>query len=85
MNTETKKLQDQIDELNRKLEQFNSNTTIPFNTGEAFKARILGNLASAPISSVSAPSGGVTVDSQARTAINSVITRLEDLGLISAN
>lgn len=31
---------------------------------------------------IAAPSGGVTVDSQARTAITSIITALRNLGLI---
>lgn len=33
--------------------------------------------------SITAPSGGGTVDSQARTAIGSIITTLQTLGLIS--
>lgn len=32
---------------------------------------------------VSDPSGGVTVDSSARTAINAIIDRLQELGLIA--
>ena len=32
---------------------------------------------------VSDPAGGATVDSQARTAINSIIDRLQELGLIA--
>lgn len=32
---------------------------------------------------VSAPAGGATVDSQARTAITSIIARLQELGLIA--
>lgn len=33
--------------------------------------------------SVADPTGGVTVDAEARTAINAVISRLEALGLIA--
>lgn len=33
--------------------------------------------------SITAPSGGATVDSQSRTAIGSIITTLQTLGLIS--
>jgi hypothetical protein len=39
----------------------------------------------APGAAVTAPTGGATVDAEARTAINTVITRLETLGLIEAN
>ena len=86
MNPELEQLKKQVEELTRRLDSFNSSTTIPFDVGEAFKARSnVGNLGSAPLASVTAPSGGATVDGAARTAINSVITRLEDLGLISAN
>lgn len=39
----------------------------------------------APLSAITAPTGGATQDAEARTAINSIITRLEDLGLVAAN
>lgn len=35
--------------------------------------------------SIATPSGGVTIDSSARTAIDALITRLEVLGFIDAN
>ena len=38
-----------------------------------------------PGAAVTAPTGGSTVDAEARTAINAVITRLEALGLIAPN
>lgn len=36
----------------------------------------------APAEAVTAPSGGATVDTQARTAINDIISRLQLLGLL---
>lgn len=48
---------------------------------------IIADLANAnpPLAEVTAPSGGVTVDSQARSAINTIIDRLETLGFIEEN
>lgn len=40
------------------------------------------DLENAPRNAISDPTGGATVDAQARTAIIAVITALEDLGLI---
>jgi len=34
---------------------------------------------------ITEPSGGGTVDAEARTAINTIISRLEDFGLINEN
>lgn len=34
---------------------------------------------------ITAPAGGATVDAEARTAINAVITVLEQFGLVAAN
>jgi len=36
-------------------------------------------------SAITAPSGGATVDAEARTAINSIITALEAHGLVADN
>lgn len=36
----------------------------------------------APLATISDPSGGMTVDSEARSAINDIIDRLQSLGLI---
>jgi len=35
--------------------------------------------------SITAPTGGTTVDAEARTAINAIITRLEAYGLVADN
>lgn len=40
---------------------------------------------SAPQSAITSPSGGVTIDSQARTAIDAIITALENLNLVEEN
>lgn len=91
MNPEVKKLQEQIDILKRGLDSFNSATTITKEVDGAFRKRfasvveVPADLASAPLTAVTSPTGGSTVDSQARTAIDAIITRLEDLGLISGN
>jgi hypothetical protein len=79
--------------LNKVEEDFNklkSTTTIPYEVEQAFRAR-LSNLQTelpdgmedAPLAAISNPSGGATIDSEARTAINLIINRLEDLGLIN--
>lgn len=34
---------------------------------------------------ITAPTGGATVDAEARTAINAIITRLEAFGLVTEN
>jgi hypothetical protein len=39
----------------------------------------------APRAAITAPIGGVTIDTQARTAINSIITALEELKLVAEN
>ena len=36
-------------------------------------------------SAITAPTGGATTDAEARTAINSIITVLEQFGLVAAN
>lgn len=38
-----------------------------------------------PQVAITSPTGGVTIDTQARTAIDSIITTLENLKLISPN
>lgn len=36
-------------------------------------------------SAITAPTGGATVDAEARTAINAIITALEQFGLVTPN
>lgn len=48
--------------------------------------QLLGFYGATPVdrpATISDPSGGTTVDSQARTAINALIDRLQELGLIA--
>lgn len=44
-----------------------------------FQAR---QIKKAPQEAITAPTGGATIDAEARTAINSLISRLQNLGLI---
>ncbi len=90
-------LQNQINELKAEFDLLRANSTIPFDIAEAFKARLEVLLlesfsqslptgfTNAPLALVTSPTGGATVDTQARTAINAIISRLEDLGLILPN
>ncbi len=63
--------------------------TIPYSVENAFKQRLkttlLDNiptaLANAPLTAISDPTGGATVDTQARTAIVSINNALQQLGL----
>lgn len=52
-------------------------------TATTEKLAFYGNTPVDQPATVSDPSGGVTVDSQARTAINAIIDRLQELGLIA--
>lgn len=90
-----KKVQMLEDELNK----LNSSTTIPLEIERALRQRlgiISGSIfltsadlpagfLSAPISAITAPTGGVTQDAEARAAINSIITTLETLDLVDDN
>lgn len=97
MNPDIKQLQEQLDKLQAEFNLLKANATIPFDIYHAFKARIADEIYSelfavlpegltdAPLGSITAPTGGATIDSEARTAINTVITRLESLGLVNPN
>lgn len=85
-------LQKKIIELENKINLMYSSTTIPFEVEQAIRARInnlLVNLPAglftAPLNSIIEPTGGGTADVQARASIVTIITRLEDLGLINPN
>lgn len=93
MNPELKQLTDELNALKEKVALLENSASIPYPVEEAFKERlnlrILDTLPTgledAPLSSVTDPTGGATIDSQARTAIITVINRLESLGLVDAN
>lgn len=85
-----------LDEVIKFMNALRNSTSIPYDVDGAFRKRLFGtttiaslgipgNLANAPLDSISAPTGGATVDLEARAAANLIITRMEDLGLIDAN
>ena len=85
-------LQKKIIELENKINLMYSSTTIPFEVEQAIRARINNllvnlpaDLFNAPLNSITEPTGGVTVDIQARASLVTVITRLEELGLVDPN
>jgi len=50
MNEELKQLKIQVEELTKRMNSLNSNTTISLDVGEAFKARVLGNSGASGVS-----------------------------------
>lgn len=84
-------LKQQVIELTRKVNSLESFETISYEVDSAFRTRLAAVLSlpdgfeDAPLTSVTSPSGGATIDTQARSAIDTIITRLEDLGLILPN
>jgi len=80
-------LQQQITELKEELNKLRSSSTIPFDVDRAIRDRLRfpDKLSKAPRSAITAPTGGANADAEARTAINSIITALEELGLVIEN
>lgn len=83
-------LKNRISKLEQEIQNLKSFTTISFEIDGAFRERFrLSKIAkiidNAPMTAITAPSGGATQDGQARTAINSIITALETLGLLREN
>lgn len=88
---------DRLNKIEKKLDQFLDvyyrthfidkdvfSKKVFFSEDVKFENRKLGLYGKAPIaqqSAISAPSGGLTVDSPARTAINTIITTLQNLGI----
>lgn len=92
MEKETEQLKRRVEELEKFVMSLTSSTTIPFEIDNAFRKRLSNmiidvpsELSAAPLTAITAPTGGLTEDSQARTAINTIITRLETLGLLIPN
>lgn len=89
MNPEIKKLQDEVAELKRRIDSLGNIATIPYPVEHAFRQRlniealsdVPAGLSNAPLGAITAPTGGVTIDSEARTAINTIRSRLTALGL----
>lgn len=88
-----KDLENRITKLEKQMADLGSFTTIPFNIDGAFRERlglaVLNRfpeaLQNAPLTAITAPTGGMTTDSEARTAINSIITALETVGILIEN
>lgn len=87
MENDNLQLKERVEELEKFVETLKNSTTIPFEVDGAFRKRLStlvpDGLSNAPLSTVTAPSGGATIDSQARTTIGTIINKLQSLGLIS--
>lgn len=89
-------IEQRLEKIERFIQALQNSTTIPYEVDGAFRQRFFGaftltnlglpdDLDQAPRAAISAPSGGATQDSQARSAINDIITALEELGLVTSN
>ena len=87
-------LQKRIEDLENKLKLLEAGSTMPKPVEDAIRDRLRidrfeqvlvlpDGLFNAPLSSVTPAAGGATVDTQARASVNTVIARLQSLGLIS--
>ena len=76
-----------LNEIYEFMQNLKNTTTIPLEVDAAFRDRLASNiqlpqgLENAPLAAISAPSGGATQDSEARSAINTIRSRLTSLGL----
>lgn len=84
--------EERLDKIERILESvLRSDFSLPdrFNehahNGQDSKKIPFGNLTVTPNDAINAPSGGSTVDSEARTAINAIITELENRNFVKDN
>lgn len=80
-------LQEKTQQLRSEVERFKAGGTFPYDVEQAIRdrLRVPYKLGRAPRAAITAPIGGATQDAQARTAINSIITALEELGLLVEN
>lgn len=80
-----------LNEVYRFVQQMKRQDTIPLDVERGLRYRLNrffrtpDGLRNAPLTSVTSPTGGATVDTQARASIDALITRMEDLGLITTN
>ena len=89
----TPEQEQKLNEAYETLQMLQNSASIPHEFDAAFRDRFSNlysdalpvDLKTAPRSAITAPSGGVTQDAEARTAINLIITALEELGLVTAN
>lgn len=93
MPTEIEQIKEEMKKLQEQVKSLTAEASIPYDVAEAFRERLRiryildlpSEFSSLPLSAVTAPIGGVTQDAEARTAINTIITRLENAGIVSDN
>jgi hypothetical protein len=87
-------MEERLQQLEEKIKLLENTATISFEVESAFKDRLKINtflkssdmptgFLNAPLAAVTAPTGGLTIDSESRTAIGDLISRLQNLGLIN--